>query len=364
MAAMSSPQSPQRVAIVVPARTILVVLAFAALVALVLLSLGTLLSLFVASVFALALDPVVDGLVRNRGWRRGRAALAVFFGTFIALFLIVAVAVGPLWRGVRDLAGELPGYWDELKQTDLFDALMTSGMERSVSDAAREVAGHIPDAASTLLGVTGGLFGSVLSVVTLSFMALYLMMERPAITDWVFSLVTPDAETRWRPATERAIRAMSSTMLGNLAISLVAAMVAYVSALIFGLPFPAVLAVIVGLLDLIPMIGATIAAIILALVALTVSTKAVVGIVIIQLIYQQIENYVVAPIVYSQAVDLSPLTTVVAVLIAAAILGVVGAILAVPFAAVIKIALDEYTRPRREAMAALRELGGAGAGAS
>ena len=75
---------------------------------------------------------------------------------------------------------------------------------------------------------------------------------------------------------------------------------------------------------------------------------------VIQLIYQQVENYIVYPIVYRQAVELSPFTTIVAVLIAGSLLGVVGAILAVPFAAVIKIVLREAGRPRRERMAALR----------
>ena len=97
------------------------------------------------------------------------------------------------------------------------------------------------------------------------------------------------------------------------------------------------LAVITGLLDLIPQVGATIAAVILVAVALTVSTQAAIGMLIIQLIYQQVENYIVYPIVYRRAVELSPFTTIVAVLIAGAILGVVGAILAVPFAAVIKV---------------------------
>ena len=81
-----------------------------------------------------------------------------------------------------------------------------------------------------------------------------------------------------------------------------AATVAGVSAYIFGLPFPLVLAVITGLLDLIPQVGATIAAVILTLVALTVSTEAAIAMVIIQLIYQQVENYIVYPIVYRQAV--------------------------------------------------------------
>ena len=96
------------------------------------------------------------------------------------------------------------------------------------------------------------------------------------------------------------------------------------------------LAVIAGFLDLIPQVGATIASIILVAVALTVSTEAAVIMLIIQLIYQQVENYIVYPIVYRQAIELSPFTTIVAVLIASSILGVVGAILALPFAAVIK----------------------------
>ena len=127
------------------------------------------------------------------------------------------------------------------------------------------------------------------------------------------------------------------------------------SAWAFGLPFPIVLAVITGFLDLIPQVGATIAAVILVAVALTVSTPAAIGMLIIQLIYQQVENYIVYPIVYRRAVEISAFTTIVSVLIASSILGVVGAILAVPFAAVIKIVLHEAGAPRRARMAALRD---------
>ena len=121
-----------------------------------------------------------------------------------------------------------------------------------------------------------------------------------------------------------------------------------------GLPFPVVLAVITGLLDLIPQVGATVAAVILVAVALTVGTFAAIVMLVIQLIYQQLENYVVYPIVYRRAVELSGFTTIVAVLIAGSLLGVVGAILAVPFAAVIKIVLREAAAPRRARMDALR----------
>ena len=334
-------------------QTVLLVLAVGGAVALALLSLGALLSIFVAGILALGLDPVVGLLVR-RGWRRGRAALTVFAGLFVAVFLIVVITVGPLWDQLKEFARELPAYWDELTQTAAFEKLTTNASEDSVRSALQDVAEEIPDAATTLLGVAGGVFGAVLSLVTLSFLALFLLMERPTITDWLFGFAHPAAEARWRPVVEESIEAVSSSLLGNVAISVVAGTIAGLSAWAFGLPFPIVLAVIVGFLDLIPQVGATIAAVILVLVGFTVSTEAAIAMGVIQLIYQQLENYVVYPVVYRKAVSLSAFTTIVAVLVASSILGVVGAILAVPFAAVAKIVLREAGRPRRERMAALR----------
>jgi predicted PurR-regulated permease PerM len=347
-------RSPQRVEIVVPFSTLAMVLAFCALVALALVSLGTLLSIFVAAVIALGLDPVVGALVK-RGWKRGKAALAVFAALFVAVFAIVLVTAGPLWDEIKEFVASLPAYWEELKSKEWFqDIVNTAGIDDTIRNALRELAAGLPDAASALLGIAGGVFGSILSLVTLTFLALFLLMERPTITAWLFGFTPPETEQRWSPVVEKSIVAVSQSLLGNVAISLVAGTVAFLSAWLLGLPFPIVLAVIAGFLDLIPQVGATIASIILVAVALTVSTEAAVIMLIIQLIYQQVENYIVYPIVYRQAVELSPFTTIVAVLIASSILGVVGAILAVPFAAVIKTVLAEAGRPRREQMDSLR----------
>ncbi len=336
-------------------RTLLVLLAFGSLVVLTVFSIGTLLSILVAAVLALGLDPVVGALVR-RGWRRGRAAVAVFAALFVGAAAIVLLTAAPLWEQIVDFANALPGYWDNLTHTDAFEKLTsTAGADDSIRNALKDLAAGLPDAATTLLGVFGGVFGSVLSLVTLTFLSLFLLMERVTITDWLFGFATPEIERRWRPVLENSIRAISSSLIGNVAISLVAATVAGLSAWAFGLPFPIVLAVITGFLDLIPQVGATIAAVILVAVALTVSTPAAIGMAIIQLIYQQVENYIVYPIVYREAVELSAFTTIVAVLIASSLLGVVGAILAVPFAAVIKILLAEAGAPRRARMAALRD---------
>jgi predicted PurR-regulated permease PerM len=343
----------QRIEVVVPPRTLLTMVAFGGLVTLAVLSLGTLLSIFVAAVLALGLDPVVGALVK-RGWGRGRAAVAVFVALFVAVFLIVVITVGPLWDEVKDFANELPAYWDDLTNSAAFQNFVSSGTQDSVRAALKDLAEGLPEAASTLLGIAGGVFGTVLSMVTLTFLSLFLLMERPTITNWLFGFADPAVEARWRPVLEESVLAVSSSLIGNVAISLVAATVAGLSAWAFGLPFPIVLAVITGFLDLIPQVGATIAAIILVSVALTVSTPAAIAMLIIQLIYQQVENYIVYPIVYRRAVELTAFTTIVAVLIAGSLLGVVGAILAVPFAAVIKIVVREAGRPRRAKMAALR----------
>jgi predicted PurR-regulated permease PerM len=348
------PPPTARVEVTIGSRTLLGLLAGAAVVALALLSLGTLISIVLAAVLAFGLDPVVATLVA-RGWKRGRAALTVFAGLFAAVLALVLVTAGPVWREIVEFIQSLPAFWDELTSKPAFQNLLsTAGADDHVRNALKDLAAGLPDAASALLGAAGGVFGTVLSLVTLTFLALFLLMERPTITTWLFGFTPPEAEDRWHPVLENSIRAISSSLIGNVAISVVAAVVAGVSAALLGLPFPIVLAVITGLLDLIPQVGATVAAVILVAVALTVGTAEAVVMLIVQLVYQQLENYVVYPIVYRRAVELSGFTTIAAVLIFGSLLGVVGAILAVPFAAVTKIVLREATRPRADRMAQRR----------
>jgi predicted PurR-regulated permease PerM len=346
---------PPRVEVVIGVRTLLMVAAFGGLVALAILSLGTLLSIMVAAVLALGLDPVVATLVQ-RGHRRGPASVGVFAALFVAVIALVILTAGPVWSEIQEFIRSLPTYWDELQQKEWFKNLTaTAGVDDTIRNALKNLAAGLPEATQALLGLAGGAFSSILSLVTLTFLALFLLMERPTMTDFLFGFTTPATDARWRGVVEDAIRAVSSSLLGNVAISVIAGTVAGLSAWAFGLPFPIVLALITGLLDLIPQVGATIAAVILVGVALTVSTGAAVAMLVIQLVYQQVENYIIYPIVYRQAVEISGFTTIVAVLIGGSLLGVVGAILAVPVAAVIKIVLREATAPRRTQMAALRE---------
>jgi predicted PurR-regulated permease PerM len=353
----TDPSAPRpriaRVEIVVPIRTLIVIAGFAALAALVIALQGALLSIVVAAVLSLGLDPLVGALVA-RGWPRGRAAVSVFASFLLAIALIVVVTLNPLWNEIRAFVGHLPGYWNQLVSNPTLKPLLSSVSQGSVDSHLSTLAQEVPRAASTVLGLAGSAFSSLLSIVTLVFVSLFLLIERPRITDWLFGFTRPQTEVRWRPILEQSISAVAATLLGNVSISIVAGVVAGLSAFAFGLPFPIVLAIITGLLDLIPQLGATLAGLILVLAGLTVSIPTAIAMLAIELIYQQVENNVLYPIVFRRTVSLSALTTVLAVMIGASLLGVVGAIVAVPLAALSKIVVNEVARPRRERMERLR----------
>ncbi|WCB91869.1 hypothetical protein DSM104299_00547 [Baekduia alba] len=164
------------------------------------------------------MDPPVTHLVR-RGWKRGVAALTVFAGLFAAAVVLVLVTAGPLWDQIVELVHALPGYWDQLTHTDGFQQWIgTADADDQIKQGLKELTSGLPDAATAILGIAGGIFGGVLSLVTLTFLALFLLMERPTITDWLFGFAPPEAEQRWRPILEESVGAISSSLIGNVAI--------------------------------------------------------------------------------------------------------------------------------------------------
>ncbi len=347
-----------RVEIVVPIRTLIVIAALVTVALLLVAARGLLFSIVVATVLSLGLDPAVGALVA-RGWSRPRAALFVFASLLAGVTLVVLVTINPLWSEIRAFADHLPGYWNRLAANPTLKPLLSHVSKRSMDSDLSTLAKEVPRAATTVLGIAGSAFSSLLSVLTLTFLSLFLLIERPLLTNWVFGFTRPQTEARWRPVLDQSISAVAATLVGNVMISVVAGTVAGLAAFAFGLPFPIVLAVITGLLDLVPQLGATIAALILVLAGLTISTSTAIAMLAIQLVYQQVENNVLYPIVFRRAVALSALTTVLAVMIGASLLGVIGAIVAVPLAAVIKIVVREAALPRRTRMQHLRRPGSA-----
>jgi predicted PurR-regulated permease PerM len=344
----------QRVEVSVSTRSVAILVGLTALVAIAIVLLDTLVSIVIALVFALALSVPVDALER-RGVRRGLAAVLVFAVVFVFVFVLVAAIANPVYDEVRQFVEALPGYVNDLENDSAVQGfLQDTDLTQEVKDGLQNFAGGLPSTAGTLLGTAGGVFSSVLNLVTLTFLTLYLVVELPRIQHGIAALMRPENAERFEALANEVARSVSMAVLGNLAISVFAGAVMGGAAWALGIPYPVVLGIVVGLLDLIPTIGATIAGVILGLVGLTVGLAPAIAIVIVDVIYQQVENYIVQPAVMRQAVELSAFTTVAVVIIGFALLGVVGAIIAVPVAGAIRLILQDMSRDRRARMAALR----------
>ena len=346
---------PRRIEVTTSATTVVKALLLALLVFLAVVAADALLGLLLALVFALGLDPVVTKLA-NRGLSRGLSATVVIFGLILLIAAIVIWAVKPIWDAFRGVAGDLPSYVEDLEDSPGFKELANN---TDVVDKAKELAADaaekIPETAGALLGTTGGLVGSLLSIVTLIFLTLFLIVGLPEIKRSSLALLPPAQAAHVGSVIEEVTKVMSSALIGNVAISLIAGTVVGVTAVLIGAPFPVALAVIVGIFDLVPQIGSTIAAIIVCLITLAgTGLAAALILAVVIIIYQQVENYLVQPAVYSTAVNISAFATIASVVVGGALLGVVGAILAVPVAASLKVIMGEITKPRRERMAALR----------
>jgi predicted PurR-regulated permease PerM len=353
-----SPQAqaePRRVEIVISGATVLKAALIALGVYIVIIANEVFLTILLSLVFALGLDPLV-GWFTQRGMGRGKAALLVFFLIFVAVSVLVLWVVTPLWNEVKGLVNEIPGYIDDLKDEPAFKELHenTDAVDKA-QGVAQDAAKAIPEAASALLGITGALVGTALSAVTMVFLTLFLLIGLPEFKRAALGMLPPPQAQRTGRMIDEVTRTISFSLLGNIAISVIAGTVVGITAVIIGAPFPVVLAVIVGLFDLIPQVGSLIAAIIV--VSITLAGAGVVPAVILAvviLVYQQVENYVVQPVVYRHAIELSGFATIAVVMVGGALMGVIGAILAVPVAGSLKVIFREITAAHREKMERLR----------
>ena len=193
---------------------------------------------------------------------------------------------------------------------------------------------------------------AVVAVVTIVFMTFFMLLEGPTWIERVFGLVRAEARPRWRAVGRDIYRTVGGYVTGNLLISLIAGVSTAIVLLIMGVPYWVALGLIVAILDLIPLAGATIAGIIIAIVAFLHSIPAGIVVVAFFIVYQQIENHLLQPVVYGRTVQLSPLAVLISVLIGAELAGVLGALAAIPVAGTLQVILVDFLRHRRAATAA------------
>jgi predicted PurR-regulated permease PerM len=334
-------------------RTILIVAAVVA-VAFALASIGDVLLLIFVSTFSIAvLSPVVDAMERRLPWGRALCATMLVLGIVVVGIGFVVVLLQALVDGVRNFSHALPALVDKARHSDL--GALVNGQSGGL-DVLKQ---HTGDITSGLGKASGGLahvgvsaFGVVTLVFSVTFLTLFGLIDEPRVRSGIGSLLYRDSRERYERLTERIIKTTSRYMLGNLAISVICGAVYGITAVILGLPHAFALAVIAGILDLIPNIGALLAGIIIGIVALSVSLGALIAFVIVIVLYQQIENYVLQPTIIGRAASVSGFTVLVSVLVFGSLFGVIGAIIGVPISAALQIVAEELTADRRARIAA------------
>jgi predicted PurR-regulated permease PerM len=184
--------------------------------------------------------------------------------------------------------------------------------------------------------------------VTVAFLTFFMLLEGPAWMERFYGLLSPTSQPRWRSVGHDIYRQVGGYVTGNLLISLIAGSLTTFVLLPLGVPYAVALGLLVGLLDLVPLVGATIAAVIVAAVAFLHSLLAGIIVIVFFIVYQQVENHILQPLVYHRTVALSPLAILVSVLVGAELAGVLGALAAIPVAGAIQVLILDFLRARRE----------------
>jgi len=251
---------------------------------------------------------------------------------------------------VNEFVQAVPGYVDDLtKGRGRLGFLETKyHIVEKIREQVRE------GGASRVLGLTGAaisitksVISLVLATITIAFLTFFMLLEGPMWMDRIFGLVPEHSRPRWRKVGHDVYRTVGGYVTGNLVISLIAGTLTTAVLLAVGVPFAVALGVIVALLDLIPLAGATIAGVIIGTVAFLHSITAGIVVVVFFILYQQIENHFIQPVVYSRTVQLSPLVVLVAVLVGAKLAGILGALGAIPIAGAIQVLLIDWHQHRR-----------------
>jgi predicted PurR-regulated permease PerM len=309
---------------------------------------------FIAGFLSLALGPAVD-FFQRRGMPRSLAIISTYLTIFMAIVGVGLLIVPPVVNGVDDLSRDIPGYVRDLRKSDQFRKYDNRyHISKKLNDQAKKLPSKLGDAAGALQSVTVGVFSTLVQLVTVLTMTFFFLKDGERIVGFGLRALGRH-EPRFRAVSGDIYKSVSGYVAGNLVISIIAGLVAWISLELLNVPFAVPLAVLVAFLDLIPLIGATIGAVVVGIVtAFNDFPTATIIWAAIALGYQQVENNVLQPLVYRKTVDVPPLLVIVAILIGAALLGVLGALVAIPIAATIQIvAKDMWAARTRGAEAAL-----------
>jgi predicted PurR-regulated permease PerM len=308
--------------------------------------------MLIALFLALAINPFVEFIQRRGIQRRGLAVGIAYLTVLLAVAGLAAAFIPTLVQQVNHFADKVPGYIDDLtKGRGRLGFLETKyhvveKVKHAIeSGGVKRILGVGGVAA---LSVTKSVITAIAAVVTIIFMTLFMLLEGPSWTERIYRLFPDNQQQRVRGMGNDIYRTVGGYVTGNLLISLIAGVSSGVVLFVIGVPYAAALGLVVALLDLIPLAGATLAAIVVVLVALAANglTDAII-VAVFFVIYQQLENHVLQPLVYGRTVQLSPLIVLISVLVGAQVAGVLGALGAIPIAGAVQVIVVDWQTNRR-----------------
>jgi predicted PurR-regulated permease PerM len=307
----------------------------------------------IALFLALALNPLVN-------WIQRRARLGRALAIGVAYILVLAVIVGVGATFVPKLTDEVNGF---VQATPGYVEDLTHGrgrlgfLERKyhIVEKVREQVEK--GGASRVLGLSGAAVSITRSVITLIaatitivFLTFFMLLEGAAWLERVYSLFPDNAQTRVRKIGDEIYQTVGGYVTGNILISVIAGVSATIVLLIMGVPYAVALGLLVAILDLIPLAGATVAGIVIGTVAFLHSIPAGLVVVTFVIVYQQLENHFLQPVIYGRTVQLSALTVLISVLVGAELAGILGALAAIPVAGALQVLLRDWLAHRNGAV--------------
>ena len=350
--------APEVRVVAVRPRTILLVLGIAVLVGLglvlVLQAWHVLTWILIAALLAAALNPAVEAFER-RGLRRGYAAAIVFGLALLVLTGIGFLVIPPLVSQVSDFVNTVPDFIDDITAgRGPFGWLQDDYqiVDRIRAAIEKQGVGGVLGLGEPVLDIVRSVVTAVVGAITIIFLTFFMLLEGPRTIQGVLALIPERTRPRYERVGRDIYRAISGYVTGNLLISLVAGVLSAIVLFTVGSEFAVALGLLVAILDLIPLAGATLAAIIVSTVIL-IETDWIRCLVVIAFFigYQQFENHVLQPLVYGRTVQLSPLAVLCAVLVGAQLAGILGALLAIPVAGSLLAIGRELLQYRQDAAA-------------
>jgi predicted PurR-regulated permease PerM len=333
-------------------RVLLIVLVVAVTVEVILIARHVISWVVISLFLALALDPLVNWIQR-----RGRIARGPAIGIAYLLLLIVIVGVGATF--VPKLVDEVNGFVQALPDyvRDLTHGRGRLGfletkyhvVEKVREQVEKGGARRVLGLSGVAVSVTKSIITIVAATITIVFLTFFMLLEGHAWAERVYSLLPERSQPRWRKVGHDIYRTVGGYVTGNILISLIAGTSATIVLLIMGVPYAVALGLLVAILDLIPLAGATVAGIIVVGVAFLHSVPAGIVLLVFVIGYQQIENHFLQPVIYGRTVQLSPLVVLISVLVGAELAGILGALAAIPVAGSLQVVIRDYLAHRQPA---------------